>query len=239
MTNAPDLVEREALDRCAPVEHSIQRDLFETGPDLVDPAPSKAPALGRREEVARRRQRRGGVSTSAQHVEARARYWSANQDETGDLDEFGTVAWCIEEIAAGRTVGPESGCPRWAPFMVEIAAADVGVDISIEWEDETRTLTLRPGPAGVRAPTVDGPRPHKLQAVKLKAVVEWRRIGLTSTAHVRGDHLADVKPAPVGWTWRAWAYNQRGGSEAPTEERARAAAEAWLARMLPRVVASR
>ena len=45
------------------------------------------------------------------HAEARRRYWAANQDETGDPDEYGTVAFCVETVAAGKTVGPEPGCP--------------------------------------------------------------------------------------------------------------------------------
>ena len=97
---------------------------------------------------------------------ARRRYWTANRAETGDPDTYGSVAWCIERVAEGETVGPEFDAPRWAPYLVEIVAQDVGVSVVVEWEDESRTLTLRPGPEGVSAPPVEGRRPRELHAVE-------------------------------------------------------------------------
>ena len=107
------------------------------------------------------------TNSKSAHALARRRYWAANADETGSPDTFGTVAWCIERVAEGETVGPEAGAPTWAPFLCSMVAEDVGVSVVVDWEDETRALTLRPGPGGVSAPLVDGPRPRELEAVEI------------------------------------------------------------------------
>ena len=101
-------------------------------------------------------------------AEARRRYWEANQEETGDPNEYGTAAWCIEQVARRRKVGPVKGCPTFAPFIIEIAAQDVGVDVLIDWRPSTRTMTLRPGPAAPTKPRVEGKRPRELEAVEVQ-----------------------------------------------------------------------
>ena len=108
-----------------------------------------------------------GADSKSAHALARRRYWAANADETGSPDTFGTVAWCIERVAEGETVGPEAGVPTWAPFLCSMVADDVGVAVVVDWEEGTRTLTLRPGPEGVSAPRVEGRRPRELEAVEI------------------------------------------------------------------------
>ena len=54
------------------------------------------------------------------------------------------VAACVEGVARGATVGPESGCPNWAPYAVLHFARLAGVHVDVDWDPATCTLTARP-----------------------------------------------------------------------------------------------
>lgn len=56
----------------------------------------------------------------------------------------GHVALCVEGVRRGKTVGPETDCPPWAPYAVLQHARDAGVQVDVEWDPETRTMTVRP-----------------------------------------------------------------------------------------------
>ena len=65
-----------------------------------------------------------------------------------DLDALATapghVRECVEGVVRGQIVGPESGCPRWAPQAVIHFAKLAGVQMDLDWDPATCTLTARP-----------------------------------------------------------------------------------------------